>query len=256
MKHSRIVLPYISPLKRILWSRTLLFALLLILGLIISSEIRSIRKENLALESVRKDYDYYVDILQQETQREANLEKRVSDLTVALYSTYDRFLAESGQQQLSDEWAAARAQAGMTPVTGRGITITLEDRQVINPASSLTIIHDVDVQHVVDTLRALGADAISINGVRILDTSKLICNGPTIQINRKLCPVPYIVTAVGDTEAMRTRLENDSYLMDRKTEGGIRITVKSFENVTVPAFLDLQYIESQINLLEVVGYEK
>jgi uncharacterized protein YlxW (UPF0749 family) len=255
MKHNHSIRKKITGSQRMIWGRNLLFALLLILGFIISSEIRSIRNENVALEAIRRDYDFYIDLLAQETQREVQLEKRVSSLTAALYGAYDRFLTESGQKQLSDEWILARAMAGLTPVTGNGIQITLDDAQGTEPISSLTIIHDSDVQYVVDALRALGARAISINGERILGTSKLICNGPTILINRKFCPVPYVITAVGDAETMRTHFESDSLLSRRKSDG-IRITMKTADSLTVPAYMDIQSIESQIDLLEVVGYEK
>lgn len=242
-----------SAVVKMSWrSQILIFILVMVLGIIISNEFRDIRANNQELEAVRRDYDHYADLLQQERQRELNLEKRISDITIDLYSAYDRALEESGMRQLQQEWLTARILAGLTEVNGPGITITLDDAQGTGNLSALTIIHDSDVQYVIDTLRASGAKAIAINGERILGTSKLTCNGPTILINRKYCPVPYVITAVGNSQTMLATLNSDNLLLRRMADG-IRISWKPADTVTVPAYLDLQAIERQVNLLEVVG---
>lgn len=252
MKHNPEQRPQPIVKKKSRLSQILVFALLLILGIIISSEFNSIQKNNKALKEVKSNYDHFADMLQQEKLRESNLEQRVEDLTAQLYASYDTFLEERGYEQLKASWQQARAYAGLTDVTGTGVQITMNDAQSIDSGNSRTVIHDVDVQYIVDTLRAMGTTAISINGERILGTSYLICNGPTIRVNRKYLPVPYVFTAIGNTETLVSNLSGDSYLLARKADG-IRIAIKAMDSATVPAYLDSQYIEHQVDLLEAAG---
>ena len=252
MKHNPDQQPEPKTAKKPRRSQILVFALLLILGIIVSSEFSSIQKNSKALEEVKSNYDHFADMLQQEKLRESNLEQRLEDLTAQLYASYDTFLEERGYDQLKASWQQARVYAGLTDVTGPGIQITMNDAQNIDTGNSRTVIHDVDVQYIVDTLRALGAKAISINDERILSTSYLICNGPTIRVNRKYLPVPYVFNVIGNTDALFNNLSADSYLLVRKADG-IRIAIKAVESVTVPAYLDSQYIEHQVDLLEVAG---
>ncbi len=252
MKHNPEQRPEPTVRKKSRLSQILVFTLLLILGIIVSSEFNSIRKNNKALEEVKSNYDHFADMLQQEKLREANLEQRVEDLTAQLYASYDTFLEERGYDQLKDSWLQARTFAGLTDVNGTGIQITMNDAQNIDSGNSRTVIHDVDVQYIVDSLRALGAKAISINDERILGTSNLICNGPTILVNRKYLPVPYVIVAIGNTETLVNNLSGDSYLLSRKADG-IRIAIKAMDSAIVPAYLDSQFIEHQVDLLEAAG---
>ena len=176
-------------------------------------------------------------------------------ITERLYANYDTILSKSGNEELQASWLKARILAGLTDVTGPGVQITLLDAKEISGSESATIIHDQDVLYVVDTLRALGSYAISINGERIVTTSMIICNGPSIKINRKFCPIPIVITAVGDPDTIAAYLESDSYLLRRKADG-IRVSVERPDTVVVPAYRETQYIEQQISLLEVTRYEE
>ena len=59
-----------------------------------------------------------------------------------------------------------------------------------------TIIHSYHVYETVNELRKAGAQAIAINGERILPMPEQMC-WATIRVNRKIC-LPYIITAIGD----------------------------------------------------------
>ncbi|MBP7401406.1 MAG: DUF881 domain-containing protein [Clostridia bacterium] len=251
MKHADSPNPNGQAKGNTLQNRLLVAALLLLLGLFASRLTLEIRQSNRERAEARTDYDYYAEMLAQEQLRADNLESRIEDLTARLYGSYDSILEKSGNEELQRSWDTARALAGLTAVTGQGIRITLHDASVIDTANSTTIIHDSDVQYVVDTLRAFGAKAVAVNDERIVGTSKLTCNGPTILINRKYCPVPYVITAVGDAGTMAAYLKGDSYLLGRMADG-VRIEIDVLESVTVPAYRDTQFIEQQIDLLEVV----
>ena len=236
--------------KRNLAVQALFAALLLICGILGASVVSGMIERNRQTQEYRDQYTAYAEMLAQEKLRAENLEIRMESLTERLYANYDAILSRSGNEELQASWLKARILAGLTEVTGAGVQITLLDAKVITDSESATIIHDQDVLYVVDTLRTLGAYAISINGERIVSTSMIICNGPSIKINRKFCPIPIVITAVGDPETIANYLESDSYLLRRKADG-IRVGVDRLDTAVVPAYRETQYIEQQISLLEV-----
>ena len=75
--------------------------------------------------------------------------------------------------------------SGTTDVKGEGVIITLSDGETPSDTSTRTdtLVHDSDVLTVVNELKAAGAEAISVNGQRIISTSAIRCVGPVIQLN-------------------------------------------------------------------------
>lgn len=64
----------------------------------------------------------------------------------------------------------------------------------VNP--NLYLVHDEDILKVVNELRAAGAEAISINGQRLIANSEIICSGPTIRVNRRPLAPPFVIKAL------------------------------------------------------------
>lgn len=96
---------------------------------------------------------------------------------------------------------------GSNEVYGKGFTITLEDYNNLEndkDSTSLDIVHDKDIYNIVNDLRAAGAEGISINGERIVNTSEIYCFGPEILINGKRSPSPYVFNVIGDSEKIKT----------------------------------------------------
>ena len=74
---------------------------------------------------------------------------------------------------------------GLTDVTGTGITITVTDSSTETTSIDLSnlIVHDRDLKLLVNELSNAGAEAISINNERIVNTTSITCAGNVIQIN-------------------------------------------------------------------------
>lgn len=92
--------------------------------------------------------------------------------------------------------------AGLTEVAGPGITVTLIDSQKQELMETDRIIHDFDVMRVVNELWASGAEAVEINGHRIVASSSYRCVGPVIHIDNKPIASPVIIRAIGDTDTL------------------------------------------------------
>ncbi|PZR53227.1 hypothetical protein DNL40_09280 [Xylanimonas oleitrophica] len=102
--------------------------------------------------------------------------------------------------------------AGSVPVSGPGLTVQLDDA----PASSLSIpgvraddlvVHQQDLQHVINALWAGGAEAMTLQGERVTATSAFRCSGNILLLHGKVFSPPYVVEAIGDPAAMRAALD-------------------------------------------------
>jgi len=64
------------------------------------------------------------------------------------------------------------------------------------------VIHDIDILNIINDLRVAGAEAISINNQRVLSSSEVFCNGPSISINKRRTGTPFIIKAIGDPKLL------------------------------------------------------
>lgn len=93
---------------------------------------------------------------------------------------------------------------GLTDVVGDGITITAKDGQVNVATDSISsyLVHDIDLRGIVSELANAGAEAISINDQRIVNTTCINCAGNVISINGQKVGSPFIIKAIGNPEML------------------------------------------------------
>lgn len=129
--------------------------------------------------------------------------------------------------------------AGLVAVTGPGVRVTLDDSELDRaPTGNVNdlVVHSQDVQAVVNALWRAGAEAVEINGQRLVATSAVLCVGNTLLLNGTVHSPPYTVTAVGAT---RDRFETDALVRRLRydaTAYGLRFSVSRLDSVEVPAY--------------------
>ncbi|MCO7221966.1 DUF881 domain-containing protein [Klenkia sp. PcliD-1-E] len=149
---------------------------------------------------------------------------------------------------------AQEASAGFTPVSGPGVEITLDDAPetgtgTLPPGATLDalVIHQSDVQGVVNALWAAGADGVAVMGQRLVATSAVRCVGNVLLLEGRTYSPPFVITAVGDADTMRERLGQSyevSLLQQAVDRFGLTYRVQDRSEVDLPAYdgaLDLQY---------------
>ncbi len=93
--------------------------------------------------------------------------------------------------------------AGASNVTGSGIEISIDDANSSNGVvSQYMLVHDSTLLGIVNALREAGAQAISVNGERIVSDSELLCMGTSIKVNDKKLFAPFTIKAIGDSNAL------------------------------------------------------
>jgi len=233
----------------------LLFMVLLIfLGTFLTIQIREgiSAQEQLAV-SKAKHAEYQAQINDLNTEN-----KRLKDENSLLVEQKDdltqNVLNEQGYSELAASLNEIRKLAGLTEVDGAGVTISLNDSTITDTSDSSqsSLIHSQDVQYIVDLLKASGAKAIAINGERIVCTTNISCTGPTIRVNNSRYPVPFVVTAVCDSDKTYDILQNDLHIISRISEG-VEISLSKNNTLTIPAFSDTAVIDSFSTELEVVN---
>jgi uncharacterized protein YlxW (UPF0749 family) len=109
-----------------------------------------------------------------------------------------------------------RSPAGFTAVRGPGVTVTLNDSNRRSnefggqnaPDNDDLVVHQGDVQAVVNALWAGGAEAMSIMDVRVISTSAVRCVGNTLLLHGQVFSPPFKITAIGEPTAMQRALES------------------------------------------------
>ena len=169
----------------------------------------------------------------------APLEEEVAGLTEALAGSDTPVLAE---QERADSY---RAAAGFTRLRGPGLTVTLHDAlqpdRVRPPGAEPDdlLVHQQDLQAVVNALWAGGAEAMSIMDERVLSTSAAICVGPVLLLHGRPHSPPYVIVAIGDPAAMSGALaESAGVQLFREAADayGLGYRETAEEEVTVPAY--------------------
>jgi len=134
---------------------------------------------------------------------------------------------------------------GTQAVTGPALSVTLDDAK--RTAASLPkdftaddiVVHQQDVQSVVNALWAGGAEAMMLQDQRVISTSAVRCVGNTLILQGRVYSPPYVIKAIGDRSAMRTALDqSDPVTIYRQYAKllGLGYDVKSMDKVTFPAY--------------------
>jgi uncharacterized protein YlxW (UPF0749 family) len=183
-------------------------------------------------------------LITEKRERLAASEKKATRLLTEVDQQTGR-LAEL-DQTAQDEANALRQSAGFSSLQGPGITVTLNDSPRRGsdfgdnaPDNDNLVVHQGDVQAVVNALWAGGAEAMTIMDLRVISTSAVRCVGNTLLLHGQVFSPPFKITAIGEPTAMHQALESAEGVQqfrDAVADFGLgyRETVEG--NVTVRAY--------------------
>ncbi|MGN6605854.1 MAG: DUF881 domain-containing protein [Jatrophihabitans sp.] len=183
----------------------------------------------------------------QDLVRQAEARVRAADAQVS--GLQQQVTAATGQAGRDDSAVAAaqrsvaplRVPGGLSSMTGPGLAVVLDDAPSV-PAGvdpNQGVVHQSDLQAVVNALWAGGAEAMSINGQRIVATSAVQCVGPTLLLNGEVYSPPFRVAAIGPSRTMQMRLGQSPgvrLFQQAASYYGLGYTVETLERLTVPAY--------------------
>ncbi|WP_131103171.1 DUF881 domain-containing protein [Ornithinimicrobium sufpigmenti] len=135
---------------------------------------------------------------------------------------------------------------GLSAVRGPAIAVTLDDagytQDTLPEGYSVddVVVHQQDLQGVINALWAGGAEAIMVQDQRIIATSSVQCVGNTLYLEGRVYSPPYTVTAIGDPEALHAALEADPVVQtyrDWSSAVGLGYQVDDLGETELPAFV-------------------
>jgi len=176
------------------------------------------------------------------------------DENIALQNEIIReYIELQNDDQLRREWDVIKLQTGLVGVEGPGIRITLDDAPAREPDMPFSwfIIHDYDIRSILNDLKIAGAQAIAINGERVVPMSEQICAGPTIIINGNRYPVPYVIEAIGDPDALYEAMNISDKVLELR-RFNIQVDIKKADRIRISKFSGADKLDRYISGLEVV----
>ena len=227
--------------RRSLWGGVAVFVVVALTGFLLSTNVRVNRTADVTSDTA--------DLVEQGVDEANQLQQDVSDLTEQVANLTDALKADgSGATRRQDKNSSNVDSSLMLPaLNGSGVTVTLDDsplweNAVNNNGTTANIndyvIHQQDVESVVNALWAGGADALMIMDQRVLFNSAVICSGNVLSLHGKKYSPPFTISAIGDPQRLRAAL-NDSeaitILKQYVTAFGIGYKVENAEDLQFPA---------------------
>jgi uncharacterized protein YlxW (UPF0749 family) len=174
-------------------------------------------------------------------------QRQLDQIRAQVAALQARTLAGTDGAGLAAQSALLELVAGVAPVTGPGLQITMNDAPAATTgagtdpragtATDSGRVLDRDVQTVVNGLWAGGAEAIGINGQRLTARSAIRYAGQAILVDFRPLVPPYVISAVGDSAALQTRFAASpagAYLQALRDNYGIRAAIVASSRLALP----------------------
>lgn len=151
-------------------------------------------------------------LIRAEQARAEELKGRVEELSSRVERYEQSGPSEEETSSLHAQIEGVAVPAAMTAVRGPGLVVSLNDSS-LEPSRdddpNDLVIHEQDLHAVINALWAGGAEALSVNGERVLATSAVRCVGSVLLLHGRTYSPPYVLRAVGDQESLTTALDRD-----------------------------------------------
>lgn len=215
-----------------------------VLSFAITWQIKGVKKNTAVdaqlsarIETLQQDY-------RMELEKNEDMRQQISELQDDLAKYREQATQRGGVEKiLKDELGRAELIAGLTDVSGSGITVILKDGKNANQLvgdvtgdSGYGIVHDSYVLMFLNELRASGAEALSINDERILATSEIRCAGPTISVNNTKLAAPFEIKVIGDPNTLESALKMPGGAVDQSVLYGIDVSIRKSNKLVIKKY--------------------
>jgi uncharacterized protein YlxW (UPF0749 family) len=164
-------------------------------------------------------------------------------LSKELISLREKMTEQRSDSQLNadlqEELRKANMAAGLIPVQGPGIIVTLNDSpRSIQPGvdPNALLVHDIDILNIVNEMRASGAEAICVNNERITSMSEIRCAGTTILVNWNKIAPPFVIKATGNPQLLESGLSIRGGKLEELKSFGLQTQLNRNDKIEIPAY--------------------
>lgn len=210
-----------------------------VVGFLLAAQLRSVKLSGAADATNATRLETLQSLYNELSDQKDGLESQVKQLESELALYRDQAASgDTGSEALKAEVEQLEISAGLTDVEGPGVSIILEDSSSVNVTGDEAdyIIHDNDILSVINELRSAGAEAISLNGERILATSEVRCTGAVVTVNGRRYAAPYVIFAIGDPDTLYNALTMRNGVVDVLSQWGITVKVSTSDQLLIPKY--------------------
>src|SRR5690554_1299075 len=209
---------------------TLLGSVIIGIGIATGAQLATGKVDVILIQSEYEDAVEYSVKLRNEMDALKKTEKELQ----AKLQEYERASSDSQHvmEDLTKEYSRNEKLLGYKEVKGAGVVVTLRDGIAKEGElegsidSWLRIIHNEDMLKLLNELRLNGAEAISINGQRVTETSEVYCSWAFISINGQKLPAPFVVKAIGNKELLDAYTETEFNQLRIMKNRGIQVNLE------------------------------
>lgn len=141
-------------------------------------------------------------------------------------------------KSLTEELNRYKAFSGMTKVSGTGILVTID-----NPPKDLNVGLEKNIAldykmllDLINELNSAGAEAISINDQRMVNSTEVRLAGSQVNVNTIPISPPFVIKAIGSSETLDSAINIRFGVVQNLQESGYYVEVKQVESLEIPAF--------------------
>jgi uncharacterized protein YlxW (UPF0749 family) len=163
----------------------------------------------------RSDAPRLVDLVRETRTSVGQLDSQREKLTEKIDAVHGRS-SNTALQAMQRRAAELAGEADMNPVHGPGLVVVLNDAQrdangrfPRDATPDDLVVHQQDIDGVLNAMWSAGAEAIQMQDQRIIATSVVRCVGNTLLLNGRTYSPPYSITAIGNAAAMQAALDAD-----------------------------------------------
>ena len=143
--------------------------------------------------------------------------------------------------QLSKELENYKTISGAYDLRGEGVTVTIDDgtRPLLEGEDpNNVLVHDADLLSILNELKTAGAEAISVNGQRLVNTSEIACSGYSVRINNQFFARPFVISAIGDSKRMAAVMVAPESYGSLLKEYGLTFEVKISDDILIKRYTE------------------
>jgi uncharacterized protein YlxW (UPF0749 family) len=210
---------------RVTRAQLIVAVLLFVLGLGLAIQVRSNSDESALRGARQEDLVRILDELDNRTQRLEDEKQRLEDQRTELENSSDQ--AEEARKQTQQKEQQLGILAGTVAAEGPGITLTIQD-----PAGTVESDMLLDT---VQELRAAGAEAVQVNGTRVVTDTFFSGSAGSIEVDGKRISAPYTFKVIGKPQDLEPALNIPGGVVQTLEKEQATATVERSEKIIVDA---------------------
>lgn len=144
--------------------------------------------------------------------------------------------SDENSVEKQEELKKINTYLGLTDVEGPGVIITLRDNTNSMLGIADDLVHDNDLREIVNILKNNRAEAISINGQRIVPSTAITCAGTVIQVNNEIVGSPFVIKAIGNQNMIDNLTMSGGYIYWLVNRYGIDVKVEKSDKIKIEKY--------------------